>query len=436
MNGILKDCQLHSTVLAAAREAKHKPPVWSLVPIGLLIYIAGSIAAVICLLPILTVWAGVGGGTAQVYTLLMSNQLLFMLAMNLPIMAAFVVYMLWIEKRSLLSIGFTRGGTLRRYLAGLGWGTGMILAAAGIACAIGGLRFVGFGEEIRWGLWLLMLVGFLFQGMSEEVMCRGFLMVSAANRAPLWVGVVLNSVIFAALHLFNSGITALSFVNLILYALFASFYFLRTDSIWGIGAFHSAWNFVQGCVLGVEVSGNPVTITTAHFVPITESAQAISGGAFGLEGSIAATLVLVAGILLLALLPYNKNDLKRVQQKTISDTPTRAAAKEISRNLSKKLRLFRLIGWFVIVLSLAGMAGSLYNAFLDGPRAHYGVLLPFFSCACACTAGLCLVLSTRKKRAEQNNSANDESLASPKACIPNPANGTPHRSQRQEGRRK
>lgn len=396
MSNFLKDWQLHSTVLAAARQAKRKPSVWALVPIGLLVYIAGTIAAVICLIPILAVWVGLGGSAEQAYPLLMSNQLALTLAMNLPIMAGFIGYMRWIEKRSLLSAGFTRNATLKRYLAGLGWGTLMMLAAAGIACAFGGLRFAGFGQGIDWLLWLLIFIGFLIQGMSEEVMCRGFLMVSAANRAPLWIGVALNSVLFAALHLFNQGVTLLSVLNLILYALFASFYFLRTDSIWGIGALHAAWNFVQGCVLGVGVSGNPIPVTTAYFVPTEGSAQAINGGTFGLEGSIAATIVLVAGILLLVWWPYNKDGRKKPQAEIVPLPFAEGPATKTPSNRSGNRRPFRILGWLITGCSLAGMAGCVYDAFWSSQ----GCLLPFIGFALTCVAGICLIVDSRKKSTE------------------------------------
>lgn len=404
MSNFLKNWQLHSTVLAAARQAKRKPSVWALVPIGILVYIAGSIAAVICMIPVLAVWVGLDGNAEQVYPLLMSNQLALTLAMNLPIMAGFIGYMRWIEKRSLLSVGFTRGATLKRYLAGLGWGTLMMMAAAGIACAFGGMRFAGFGQGIDWLLWLLMFIGFLIQGMSEEVMCRGFLMVSAANRAPLWIGVALNSVLFAALHLFNQGVTLLSVLNLILYALFASFYFLRTDSIWGIGAMHSAWNFVQGCVLGVGVSGNPVPVTTAHFVPTEGSAQAINGGAFGLEGSIAVTIVLAAGILLLVFWPYNKDGRKKPLAEIVPLLGAEGPATKTPSNRSKNRRPYRILGWLFTVCSLAGMAGCVYDAFWSSS----GVLLPFISFAASCTAGICMIVGSHEKKTGNTAQRNQE----------------------------
>lgn len=418
MRGFLQEWQQHSAVLAAARGAKRKPPVWSLVPIGVLVYIAGTIAAAICLIFLFILPARIFADAADIIGLFRTHQLAFMLAANVPLMAVFIAYMRWIEKRSALSMGFTRGGTLRRYLAGLGWGTLMMLVAAGIACAFGGLRFAGFGEEMRWGLWLMLLVGFLFQGMSEEVMCRGFLMVSAANRAPLWIGVALNSVIFAALHLFNSGVTALSFVNLILYALFASFYFLRTDSIWGIGALHSAWNFVQGCVLGIGVSGNPMPVTAAHFVPAPGSPEAVNGGQFGLEGSIAATLVLVAGILVLTLRPYDKDGRKKLQAEAASVPVKNSGTEQLHRNCAKNSSLFQWIGWLIVIPSFVGMADSLYVAFSQNPAAHSDVLLTIVAFAASCTSGFCMIFDAMKKKKENIGGRKKEDKPSepPETC--------------------
>ena len=47
----------------------------------------------------------------------------------------------------------------------------------------------------------------------------------------------------------------LAFINLTLFGVFASLYFIKRGSIWGIGAFHSIWNLVQGNFWGLSVSG-------------------------------------------------------------------------------------------------------------------------------------------------------------------------------------
>lgn len=302
LKNILSGWKSRSALFAEAQTARRKPSAWLIAPIAVLVYIIGLVVAAVCMIP-LTAHLGAEMGHEQLEVWVQQHMLLIMLYGTIPITGVFLLYVKVIERRSLASVGFTRKGVLLRYLRGLGWGAAMILAALAIACLTGGMRFDGLNGQIAWGALLLFFIGFLFQGMSEEVICRGVIMVSAANRAPLWIGVALNSVLFAAMHLFNNGLTVLSFVNLILFGLFASAYFLRMDSVWGIGALHTAWNFFQGNVLGIEVSGQPVTETVAHFSAVEGSAPAFSGGAFGLEGSIATTIVFGAGIVLLVFLP-------------------------------------------------------------------------------------------------------------------------------------
>ncbi len=225
---------------------------------------------------------------------------IMLIATIFPLLGA-VAYCRWIEKRSLLSMGFTRGRTLSKYLAGYGVGVLMIVAAYLIALAFGSVRFEGLAAQIPWLMLFLLFVGFLIQGMSEEVMVRGYLMVSLANRVSITAAVLISSMIFAAMHLFNSGITVLSVVNLFLFGIFAAVIFLRTDNIWLIAGFHSAWNFVQGNVLGVLVSGlnTNVSLFNSSVVP---GKEIISGGSFGLEGGLVTTFVYLIGIVLVLFL--------------------------------------------------------------------------------------------------------------------------------------
>jgi len=116
------------------------------------------------------------------------------------------------------------------------------------------------------------------------------------------VAVILNALFFAALHLGNSGISALAFVNLTLFGVFASVYFIKRGNIWGIGAIHSIWNFVQGNFYGIKVSGMESSCSVFASA-MTEGRDLIHGGAFGLEGGLAVTLVLVAGTLFLLTKP-------------------------------------------------------------------------------------------------------------------------------------
>ena len=124
-------------------------------------------------------------------------------------------------------------------------------------------------------------------------MCRSYLMVSIGRRYPMWLAVLLNALLFSTLHIGQSGMGLLAFINLTLFGAFASIYFIKRGSIWGIGAVHSIWNFVQGNFYGVKVSGLSISCSVLDSVSV-EGRVLINGGAFGLEGGLAVTLVLVA----------------------------------------------------------------------------------------------------------------------------------------------
>jgi membrane protease YdiL (CAAX protease family) len=207
-----------------------------------------------------------------------------------------------IERRSMRSIGFKGKTFFKDYLIGFLLGAIVIALAGGLALTFGAMRFENSSAATPWGWIALFLLGFLIQGLSEEVALRGYYMVSLKNCTSTAVAIGLSSLVFAALHLMNSGITAISVVNLVLFAVFAGIYFFKTDSIWGIAAFHSAWNFVQGNVLGVLVSGIEIDATIFKLIPV-EGRELFSGGAFGLEGGLIITLLCVILIVIMLWLP-------------------------------------------------------------------------------------------------------------------------------------
>lgn len=200
-----------------------------------------------------------------------------------------------IQKRKPDTLGFTREGAVKEYLIGLGIGFVMFSSAVLICVAAGAIRIKGLSETFSTGMFILFLVGFMLQGMSEEILCRGYIMVSIGRRYSMWVAVFSNSVIFAALHLLNAGISVLAFINLVLFGVFASLYFLKRGNIWGIGALHSIWNLVQGNFWGLRVSGI-VTQCSIFSSTMIEDKNIINGGAFGPEGGLGVSVVLLVGI--------------------------------------------------------------------------------------------------------------------------------------------
>lgn len=203
-----------------------------------------------------------------------------------------------IQKRKMNTMGFRKKNMVKDYLIGMLSGFLVFSTIVLLGVISGGLTINGISPEFSIGLFLLYLLGYMVQGMGEEVLCRGYLLVSIGRRYPVYLAIILNAVFFAALHLFNRGISVLAFMNLSLFGIFASVYFIRSGNIWGVGAFHSIWNLVQGNFYGIRVSGMGLSNSFLMSVP-AEGKDLLSGGDFGMEGSIFTTLVLVAGTALL-----------------------------------------------------------------------------------------------------------------------------------------
>lgn len=203
-----------------------------------------------------------------------------------------------LQKRRMETLGFVKKDFLKEYGVGLVVGFAIFSAAVLLCVVTGSLKLTGFSASFTPGIFLLFGLGFMIQGMGEEVLLRSCLFVSIGRRYPMWVAVILNALFFAALHLANSGISVLAFLNLTLFGVFASIYFIKRGNIWGIGALHSIWNFVQGNFYGIRVSGIETSCTVLESVT-TEGRALIHGGAFGMEGGLAVTVVLVAGTLFL-----------------------------------------------------------------------------------------------------------------------------------------
>lgn len=225
-----------------------------------------------------------------------------MLFANMAMILLTMLFCKVIQKRKMRTLGFVKKNLFKEYGMGLGIGFTMFSTAVLLCMVTGALHFEGFSSKFTVGTFVLFGLGYMIQGMAEEVLCRSYLMVSIGRRYPMWVAVILNALFFAALHLANSGISVLAFVNLTLFGVFASVYFIKRGNIWGIGAIHSIWNFVQGNFYGIKVSGMATSCTVFESVAV-EGREWMNGGAFGLEGGLAVTIVLIAATLFMLTKP-------------------------------------------------------------------------------------------------------------------------------------
>ncbi len=224
--------------------------------------------------------------------------MVFSLFATIGMTVVVILFCRLIQKRKPDTLGFIKSGMGKEYLTGLVVGFVMFSSAVLICVAAGAIKIEGFSETFSILMFFLFLLGFMLQGMAEEVICRGYVMVSIARRYSMWTAVISNAVIFAALHLLNNGISVPAFINLVLFGIFASLYFVKKGNIWGVAAVHSVWNLVQGNFWGLRVSGM-VTECSVLRSTMVEGRELLNGGAFGPEGGLGVSVVLLVGICVL-----------------------------------------------------------------------------------------------------------------------------------------
>lgn len=223
-----------------------------------------------------------------------------------------MLYVRFAEKRPLRTIGFVKKHAVTDYLLGMVIAFVMFSACIGMCVATGAMQFNGYVLNGNYLSLALLFVGFIIQGMSEEVICRGFMMTSFGSKAGAFAGMLFNSLVFGALHLGNAGLAPLAMVNLILFGVFMSILMLKLNSIWMVCAIHSIWNFVQGNFFGILVSGNSFGTSVFSFGNV-EGFEFLNGGSFGMEGGIATTIVLGISIIITLCIKPRSNDMQEVR---------------------------------------------------------------------------------------------------------------------------
>lgn len=231
-----------------------------------------------------------------------------------------VLLLLWawlFERRGPAALGLNAKGPLR-FVRGYLIGLAFLSTVIGVIWAAGGYVVEGAGAfgTAAVGATLtpiaVLMLAFIVQGSSEELLFRGWLMQLIASRHGLWIAVIANSVLFALAHAGNitpSNELYVGLANVLLFGLFISLYAVREGSLWGVCGWHAAWNWLLGLGFGLEVSGQVVGAVPL-VADLTGKAGApwwLTGGAFGPEASIITTAVLLAGTVTLILRGRTRN---------------------------------------------------------------------------------------------------------------------------------
>lgn len=198
-----------------------------------------------------------------------------------------------IERRNPAEIGLGLQRFGIDWLKGAGVGAAYLCVSVGILALLGGYRIGGVafvGQSLAGGLLL-----HFFVGVFEETLFRGILFRFLEEGLGSWTALTITALFFGLSHLSNPGATIWSAMAIALEAgVTIGAVYMATRSLWVAMGFHTAWNFLQGAIFGVAVSGNAAP-TASVFKPIIQGNQWLTGGAFGIEASVIA-LVLGLGL--------------------------------------------------------------------------------------------------------------------------------------------
>jgi membrane protease YdiL (CAAX protease family) len=179
------------------------------------------------------------------------------------------------------------------FLLGVAFASALVLVADALIIATTSLRQVR-GNGLP-GFELVAV--FIPAAIHEELVFRGYLF----QKMRVWsrgAAIGITSSLFAILHAGNRGITALATINLFLAGVLLAFAYERFGRLWFPIGIHLAWNLLSGPILGFGVSGY---LARASLLRTVGSGPAwITGGTFGIEGSVWMALVEAGGIFLVS----------------------------------------------------------------------------------------------------------------------------------------
>lgn len=202
---------------------------------------------------------------------------------------AIIVYRLtmkYLARRSIPEVSRKRAGIE----AGMGLLTGAIFitVSTSIIVAAGGYSFQWASTADTGSVLISSVTPALSAAIIEELIFRGLMLQAISKLAGNGVALAVTSLFFGVAHLGNTGATLWSaFAITIEAGILLGAAFLWRRNLWFAMGLHFAWNALEA-LLGIPVSGHS---SAGLFTVKVNGAALLTGGDFGLEGSIVPVMV-------------------------------------------------------------------------------------------------------------------------------------------------
>ena len=193
-----------------------------------------------------------------------------------------------------LGAGFS-SGWFRDLVIGSALGFATLAVAVVIAIIGRGLRFSI--NHVESALIVRSMIGsgviLVIAAFAEEAMFRGYALQTLTRARLAWLGVALTLALFGVAHLTNPNVVpGFTLINTSIAGLWFAVAYLRTRSLWLPLGLHWSWNWALGWFFGLPVSG--LDLASHPLLKASDTGPLwLTGGSYGIEGGIAATIALL-----------------------------------------------------------------------------------------------------------------------------------------------
>ncbi|MEP6747652.1 MAG: CPBP family intramembrane glutamic endopeptidase [Bacteroidota bacterium] len=200
-----------------------------------------------------------------------------------------------IDRKSFTSIGFEldKNGSH----AGAGFFLGIFLLCAGTCILFFSKNLVWTdinfnGNDLFISFGLMVIIAF-----SEEIVFRGYVLNNLLESSNKWLALLISALIFALAHSANPDFSIVGACNIFIAGILLGVNYIYTKNLWFGIMLHFTWNFFQGPILGYDVSGLKLQSLFQHEI---QGNILLTGGKFGFEGSLVATILcaLAVGVII------------------------------------------------------------------------------------------------------------------------------------------
>ncbi len=238
-----------------------------------------------------------------------SNVRVLIMAMGqISSLLVFIAAWLLVERKSLKDMLLARLRNLWNPLV-----VGLLSGATAMFLVIVGMLACG-SLTLTWqvgrfsGVQILTSIGFLLVScllgpFTEEVESRGYLFQNVSRGWGKPIAIVITALVFGARHTLNPHVNAIGIMNIGLISIAITIGMLHMRSLWYAVGWHVSWNSLATLVLGTPNSGfwpEEFGLSGLSVFSSSLSGRAfLTGGGFGLEGSVVTTLVIAFQIVVI-----------------------------------------------------------------------------------------------------------------------------------------